>query len=218
MPDTSEMCPNGSPSPSRSRTCPSNTTSTVPARTTYRCSAGAPACSRITVPAGEYSIWTWGTSASRSEASSASNGGNRPRNAETSTARRSLRRGGLRGLPDGHSGGHRIRRQEDRAAGHEDVRPGTRGERRGLHVEAAVDLDVAFVAVPVHQLTGPLDLREHLRDELLPAEPRVHAHHEQQVDELQVGLDLRERRRRVHRQGGSEPQRTHPRDERPRVA
>ena len=40
---------------------------------------------------------------------------------------------------------------EDRAAGHEDVDAGTRGERGGLDVDAAVDLDLHTQSLPIDE-------------------------------------------------------------------
>ena len=45
---------------------------------------------------------------------------------------------------------------------------------------------------------GLLNLRQHLRDERLSAEARIHRHHQQQIDLLEIRLRLRDAGGRIH--------------------
>ena len=74
---------------------------------------------------------------------------------------------------------------EQRAAGDEHVRSRGDGAADGLDADATVDFDVDSMAARIDQPRDFGDLRLHRRDVLLPAEARVHRHHEHVIDEIE---------------------------------
>ena len=107
---------------------------------------------------------------------------------------------------------------EDRAPGDEDVGARSDGLRSRLGADAAVDLEVNGDAQPADGFASGRQLGEHLGQEALAAEPGMHAHHEQQVDRAEVGLDGIERRLGVQDEPGPDAERSHRRDQRCRIA
>src|SRR3546814_6925040 len=71
---------------------------------------------------------------------------------------------------------------EGGAAGDQHVGPGGDGLRRGLRIDAAVDLQVDAAPAVVDLAAQRLDLVERAGDEALAAEARIHAHAEDKVD------------------------------------
>src|SRR3546814_11373651 len=67
---------------------------------------------------------------------------------------------------------------EGGAAGDQHVGPGGDGLRRGLRIDAAVDLQVDAAPAVVDLAAQRLDLVERAGDEALAAEARTHAHAE----------------------------------------
>ena len=73
---------------------------------------------------------------------------------------------------------------------------------RGLGVDPAVDLELDVETLLGDPLGDRLDLLELAGDELLPAEARVDAHHQDQVDLLEHIIERLRRGRRVERHAG----------------
>src|SRR3546814_10752611 len=88
---------------------------------------------------------------------------------------------------------------EGGAAGDQHVGPGGDGLRRGLRIDAAVDLQVDAAPAVVDLAAQRLDLVERAGDEALAAEARIHAHVEDKVDVAYDRVDRVGRRPRVKR-------------------
>src|SRR6185295_14800912 len=74
---------------------------------------------------------------------------------------------------------------EHRGAGDQHVGTGGHGLLRRLGIDAAIDLEIDDAAARVDHLAQGGDLGELALDEALPAEARVDAHHQHQVDVTQ---------------------------------
>ena len=107
---------------------------------------------------------------------------------------------------------------EDGAPGDEDVGAGGGRPRRGLPVDASVDLELDRQPALVDGAPGGGELVEHRRDEGLPAEAGVHAHEEEDVDLLEVREHRFDRRLGVVGEPDAQAELAHRREERPRVA
>src|SRR2546426_3034034 len=68
--------------------------------------------------------------------------------------------------------------REDPRARDQDVRPGRGDDWRGVHLDAAVDLQRAIEVLAVDVRPRLADLRNDVLPERLPREPRVDGHHE----------------------------------------
>src|SRR5919201_5402678 len=66
---------------------------------------------------------------------------------------------------------------EDGRPGDQHIGAGLRGERRGVHINAAVHLQLAISMTLLEHLSRPLNLRQRAPDKALPAKAGVHGHH-----------------------------------------
>src|SRR3546814_12992109 len=87
------------------------------------------------------------------------------------------------------------------------VGPGGDGLRRGLRIDAAVDLQVDAAPAVVDLAAQRLGLVERAGDEALAAEARIHAHAGDKVHVAYDRVDRVVRRPRVDRKSGGEGQR-----------
>src|SRR3954471_13201188 len=76
-----------------------------------------------------------------------------------------------------------------RGAGDQHIRAGSDGLRRGLGVDAAVDLNQNVEVLLGDAVGDRLDLLELAHDELLSAKARIDAHDENQVDVFQYVIE-----------------------------
>src|SRR5207344_2543237 len=76
----------------------------------------------------------------------------------------------------------RVARAEDRRAGDERVRSRLPHGADRLAADAAIHLQRGVAAGLLEHQPSAANLVDRMRDELLPAKPRVHRHHEQQIE------------------------------------
>src|SRR6266540_6214822 len=93
---------------------------------------------------------------------------------------RTLAGGFLRGDADGLQVLRDAVRKNPRA-GHEDVRPRLRDDRRGVHLDPAIDLELRLEPLSVDVRPGLANLRHDVGTEGLTREARLDRHHEQEI-------------------------------------
>src|SRR5262245_35317521 len=92
---------------------------------------------------------------------------------------------------------------EDARTGHEDVNARVECDLRVVDLDTAVDLDLDRQLARVDLRACGACLVEHLGNERLAAETRVHTHHEQEVDVTEVRLHGVERSLGLERESGA---------------